>query len=145
MRFGQTLCRAAGAVCCVLASQTWAAAPDSIPIAAVPEAPAQSSGLDYTLETEMVVHGWVLCVSASGAEELARARAESLETARAAYASLSGKRACGEFPELRVILREKLYESGAGSEHDARAFGALINLSGDWADAFVVSGGLSAD
>ena len=145
MRFGQTLCRAAGAVCCVLASQTWAAAPDSIPIAAVPEAPAQSSGLDYTLETEMVVHGWVLCVSASGAEELARARAESLETARAAYASLSGKRACGEFPELRVILREKLYELGAGSEHDARAFGALINLSGDWADAFVVSGGLSAD
>ncbi len=110
MRFGQTLCRAAAAACCVLASQTWAAAPDSIPVAAVPEAPGQSSGLNYALETEMVVHDWVLCISASGAEELARARTESLETARATYANLSGTRACGEFPELRVILREKLYE-----------------------------------
>jgi hypothetical protein len=143
MNISRTICRASAVAWCVLASASWAAAPDDIAIASAPDPAAQPAGPGYALETEMVVHGWVLCVSASGAEELARARAQGIENARATYASLSDTRACGQFSELRVILRERLYESGVESDHDARAFGALINLSGDWAAAFVVSGGLT--
>jgi hypothetical protein len=145
MRTTPGLRRVAAAVRCMLAPTAGAAAPDDLPLAPPPAAPASSAGPGFALETEMVVHDWILCISASGAEELARARAEEgIASARAAYASLSETRACGQFPELRVILRERLYE-GAGPGHDARAFGALINLSGDWAAAFVVSGGLASD
>jgi hypothetical protein len=142
MEIARALRRATALACfSVLASASWAAAPDDLSIASAPDPAAQSTGLDYTLETEMVVHDWVLCVSASGAEELAQARAKGIETARAAYASLSGARACGKFQELRVILRERISESSAAQ--DARVFGALVNLSGKWASAFLVSGGLS--
>jgi hypothetical protein len=143
MKIVKSCCRAAAALGIALASTSWAAAPDDIAVATAPDIAVQSTGPDYALETEMVVHGWVLCVSAAGAEELARARAESLASARTAYASLAGTRACGQFPELRVILRERIYQSAAETGHDARAFGALINLSGDWAAAFVVSGSLT--
>lgn len=142
MEIARALRRAAALACSsLLASASWAAAPDDLSIASAPDPAAQPAALDYALETEMVVHDWVLCVSASGAEELAHARAESIDTARAAYASLSDARACGQFQELRVILRERLYESD--STHDARVFGALVNLSGKWAAAFLVSGSLS--
>jgi hypothetical protein len=93
----------------------------------------------------MVVHNWVLCISAPSAEELARARTASIDAARSAYAGLSTARSCGQFPELRVILRERLYASADDSGHDTRVFGALVNLSGDWATAFVVSGSLPED
>ena len=97
---------------------------------------------DYALETEMVVHNWVLCVSQPLAEQLVHAREAGVEPARLAYAGLASSRSCGQFPELRVILRDPLYSSAADAGYDARIFGALVNLSGDWASAYVVSGGL---
>jgi hypothetical protein len=141
-----TLVRAAAVLCCAFQSMSFAAAPDDIAVEA-PAAPevAAPVGLDYALETEMVVHNWVLCISAPLAEQLARARATSLDEARSAYADLAGAKSCGQFPELRVILRERLYSSASGSEHDTRVFGALVNLSGSWANAFVVSGSLPED
>ena len=64
------------------------------------------AAIDYSLETEMVVHDWVLCVSQPLAEQLARAREAGAESARSAYADLAGARSCGKFPELRVILQQ---------------------------------------
>jgi hypothetical protein len=137
------LCRAAGAAAILaLGSVAFAAAPGDIDIDA--DIPSQTA-LDYALETEMVVHDWVLCVSQPLAEQLARARAVSLADARSAYAELANARSCGQFPELRVILRERVYASAPDSGHDARVFGALVNLSGDWASAFVVFGGLTEE
>ena len=42
-----------------------------------------------------------------------------------------------------MILQQPLYVSGGDAGYDARVFGALVNLSGDWATAFVVSGSLA--
>ena len=133
---------AAVAACCFLGSNAWAAAPDDLAVAPIaPDVVAAPAAIGYALDTEMVVHNWVLCVSAPVAEKLARARTSSAGEARSIYAELSSARSCGQFPELHVILRERLYESG----DDTRVFGALVNLSGDWASAFVVSGSLSED
>ena len=41
-----------------------------------------------------------------------------------------------------MILRERLNAFADESGHDTRVFGALVNLSGDWASAFLVSGDL---
>lgn len=134
---------AAAAAICVAVPSAWAAAPDGLePDAIVPG--ASTPVHIYELGTEMVVHDWVLCVSQAVAEELAHAREESDEKAKLAYAALSESRACGRFAEMRVILQERLYASSAGSGHDARVFGALVNLSDSWASAFVVYGGLPA-
>jgi hypothetical protein len=142
----RNLCRAAGiAVLMAAAPGAYAATPENLDLeqAAVPVAAAPA--VDYVLETEMVVKNWVLCISQPLAEELAHAREVSVESARATYASLAGAKSCGQFPELRVILRQPLYASAAESGTDARVFGALVNLSGDWASAFVVSGGLPSE
>ncbi len=129
--------------CGVLASTAWAATPDVLPDEfAGADIAAPPAALDYALETEMVVRNWVLCVSAPSAEQLARARTASLDEARSTYAELASARSCGQFPSLRVILRERVYASDDASGHDTRVFGALVNLSGDWANAFLVSGGL---
>jgi hypothetical protein len=96
----------------------------------------------FDLETEMVVHDWVLCTSQAMAEQLVRAREESVEEARSAYENLKSARSCGQFSELRVILRERLYSTASGSDYDARAFGALVKFSDEWASAFVVYGSL---
>jgi hypothetical protein len=90
----------------------------------------------------MVVTNWVLCVSQAVAEQLVHAREESLDLARATYAELNQAKSCGQFPELRVILQERLYTSSAESGHDARVFGALVDFAGSWASAYVVYGGL---
>ncbi len=146
MNMVQNLCCAAGVAALFLAPSAFAAAPDDVSVdAIVPEAAVAPPVASYALETEMVVHDWVLCVSQSVAEELAHAREEGIEAARAAYATLSSARSCGLFPELHVILREPVYASAAESGADARVFGALVNLSGDWASAFVVSGGLPSE
>jgi hypothetical protein len=84
----------------------------------------------------------VLCISQPLAEQLVHAREVGPESALQAYAGLASARSCGQFPELRVILRDPLYASAANAGYDARVFGALVNLSGDWASAYVVSGGL---
>ena len=135
---------AAAAAICLAAPLAWAAAPDGLDADLM--APAASTPVQiHELETEMVVHDWVLCISQAVAEELARAREESDEKAKLAYAALSESRACGRFAEMRVILRERLYTSAASSGHDARVFEALVNLSDNWASAFVVYGGLPAE
>jgi hypothetical protein len=142
--FSSNSCRAAAvAALCVVAPAGWAAAPDDLAVVtAAPEAAAVSPAIDYALETEMVVHNWVLCVSAPIAEHLAESRATGIESARSAYATVASARSCGRFSELRVILRERLNAFADESGHDTRVFGALVNLSGDWASAFLVSGDL---
>jgi len=139
------VCRAAAIVALTLAAPVaWSAAPDALPAEEpVPVVTGIGAPIDYALETEMVVHDWVLCVSQPLAEQLARAREGGAESARTIYADLAGARSCGLFPELRVILQQALYVSGGDAGYDARVFGALVNLSGDWATAFVVSGSLS--
>lgn len=142
-----SLCRvAAASAFCAASSLALAAAPDELaPEDSAPAIAVIAPSLDYALETEMVVHDWVLCISQPLAEQLARAREGGVETARHAYDGLASARSCGQFPELRVILQERLYMSPAESGYDARVFGALVNLSGDWASAYVVYGGLPTD
>jgi hypothetical protein len=131
------------AACCLFASAGWAAAPDDITVATPPpDLVAAPAALDYALETEMTVHNWVLCVSAPQAKQLARARAWSIDDARSAYVDLASARSCGQFAELRVILHKRLFAAADGSGHETRVFGGLVNLSGDWASAFLVSGSL---
>lgn len=138
-------CRAAAVAFALLQAPAWAAAPVDV---GVPETPLAALGIErdgeFALEKEMVVHNWVLCISQPLAEELVRAREAGMDPARKAYEGLAGSRSCGVFPELRVILRERLYAARAEG-YDVRAFGALVNLAGDWASAYVVSGGLPAE
>jgi len=97
---------------------------------------------DYALDTEMVVRNWVLCVSQSVAEELVRARETSVAAALKAYDDLRTAKSCGQFAELRVILQTPLYGAAVDAGGDAQAFEALVNLTGSWASAYVVSGSL---
>jgi hypothetical protein len=140
-----TLCRAAAiAALSLSAPAALAAAPDALePVEASPPATSLAAPIDYSLDTEMVVRNWVLCISQPLAEKLARAREGGRENARLAYVDLAGARSCGQFPELRVILRQRIYSSTADAGYDARVFGADVNLSGDWASVFVVSDVLS--
>lgn len=127
----------------MLLSPAFAAAPDLLdaePV--VPTVKATAPIADYALDTEMVVRNWVLCVSATMAEELVHARESGIDRARSTYAELNAAKACGQFSELRVILRERLYVSSAESGHDARVFGALVDFAGSWAAAYVVYGSL---
>ena len=60
-----------------------------------------------------------------------QAREEGVDRARSAYAELDAAKSCGQFAELRVILRERLYASSADFGHDARVFGALVDFAGE--------------
>ncbi len=133
----------AGAVMMPLAAL--AAAPDNLGDAAVAPktAPALISPLEYQLGTELVVRDWVLCVSETVAETLAKARAVGVEEALAAYNDLRAAKSCGQFAQLRVVLHKSLYASVA--EDDAQVFSATVNIAGHWANAFVVEGGLPAE
>jgi hypothetical protein len=136
------LCRTAAFVgVCSVASLAWAAAPVELETQ-MPMPEDVAAAAIYELDTEMMVHNWVLCVSQAVAEQLVQAREEGAESARSAYESLKQERKCGQFAELRVILQQRLYTSAAESGHDARIFGALVNLADNWASAFVVTGGL---
>ncbi len=134
------------AVACAfgLLASTALAAPEAIdpPKSEAPSFSLTTPVVDYALDTEMVVKNWVVCVSENVAEQLVRAREESLDRAMSAYADLKQARTCGQFAELRVILQQRLYSSSGQSGHDARVFGALVNLSGKWASAYLVYGGL---
>lgn len=125
----------------MLLSPAYAAAPDMLDIEPA-AAPTTAPITDYALDTEMVVRNWVLCVSETVAEQLVQAREAGVDRARSTYAELNAAKSCGQFPELRVILRERLYASSAASGHDARVFGALVDFAGSWASAYVVYGGL---
>jgi hypothetical protein len=141
MRKIMNFCAAAAALCLV-AAPAFAAAPDALD--AAPPAPkaglATISGADpYRLDTEMTVHNWVLCISADRAERLVKARGESREKGIAVYGDLKSAKACGMFPEMRVILQQPVYEPAATSSDDGHVFDALVRVSGQWAKAFVVS------
>jgi hypothetical protein len=136
---------AAATAALIVSSAAWAAAPDALepqstPVAAAP-APMPPLTV-YELNTEMVVKNWVLCVSADRAEQLVWAREQGVEHAISAFRDLQQAKSCGRVSELRVILQERLYASPAGSEHGARAFGALIGVFDKWASAYLVVGGL---
>ncbi|MEP0322023.1 hypothetical protein [Bauldia litoralis] len=122
-----------------------AAAPvDFEPDAAVATA-AVSLTADYKLDTEMVVRNWVLCISRAFAQQLAEARQTSARAALATYNDLKAEKSCGRFSEMRVILQAPVY--GDSSDRlsvggDALVFEALVDLAGNWASAYVVSGSL---
>jgi hypothetical protein len=139
-------CRAAAALSFCAISTAAAATPDAASQAAAAASAIEivRPNIGYAPETEIVVRDWILCVSQAVAEELVRAGEESADRALAAYADLSRSRACGRFSQLRVILKERLYVSAVEGS-DAGVFGALVNLSGDWASGFVVYGGLPAE
>lgn len=132
----------AGAVALPLAAL--AAAPDALNDAAAPPTSTLISPLEYRLGTEMVVRDWVLCVSRGFAETLAKARAAGVAEALAAYAGLSSSKSCGQFSQLTVVLHESLNAS-ATANVDAQVFSAAVNISGHWANAFLVKGGLPAE
>jgi hypothetical protein len=142
-RSGHIRLLAAFAAFTLALSPAFAAAPDSLdPEPVLPRSAGAVPVIDYALGTEIVVQNWVLCVSRTVAEQLVHAREAGIGDARSAYDELKQARSCGQFPELRVILQERLYVSTAESGHDARVFGALVNFAGSWASAFVVYGGL---
>jgi hypothetical protein len=125
-----------------LAATAHAAAPETSEMeSAAVGMPATAPVKVFELEREMVVKNWVLCFSAAVAEQLVRAREESVERAVSAYKALQQARSCGRVAELRVILQERLYASTAAG-HDSRAYGALVSLSDKWASAYLVYGGL---
>jgi hypothetical protein len=127
---------------CALSLPAWAAAPvDTDPADLAPRSELSLPG-DYTLDSEMVVRNWVLCVSQSVAEELVHARETSVAAALKAYDDLRNAKSCGQFAELRVILQTPLYGAPVAPGRDAQAFEALVNLTGSWASAYVVSGSL---
>ena len=121
----------------------FAAAPDNLGDAVAPKAPtALIAPLEFQLGTEMVVRDWVLCVSQAFAETLAKARAASVADAVAAYSGLKASKSCGQFSELKVVLHKPLYASAAND--NAQVFSAAVSISGQWANAFLVEGGLPA-
>ncbi len=131
----------AGAVCLPLAA--FAAAPVDDGAGAAKPTPGLIAPLEYRLGSEMVVRDWVLCVSQTFAETLAKARATGVEAALAAYSDLKASKSCGQFSQLTVVLHQALYASGA--DDDAQVFSAAVNIAGHWANAFVVKGSLPAE
>lgn len=124
-----------------------------MPLSAFAAAPADGGGaavsaealgmiapVDVRLGTPLVVRNWVLCVSEDVAETLAKARGAGVAQALAAYSDLKAAKSCGQFARLTVVLTKALYASTAAD--DAQVFSASVNLSGHWASAFVVKGGL---
>jgi len=99
----------------------------------------------YRLDVEMTVRNWVLCASQPFAERLVRARQESRAAAAKALADLETARSCGRLAEMQVILQDPLYDALVGAGLHAGVYGALINISGEWASGFVVYGGVPED
>ncbi len=132
-----------GAVIAPLAA--FAAAPDNLDDSVPAPKPPTSmiAPLDYQLGTEMVVRDWVLCVSETVAETLAKARATGVAEALAAYSDLKAAKSCGQFSQLRVVLHKSLY--AAATQDNAQVFSAAVNISGHWANAFLVKGSLPAE
>jgi len=131
------------AVALTTATSAFAAASDAIE--ATPPSPAFTAPVtvnDFQLDTKMVVHGWVLCVSEATAETIVKARDRGIDEVLAAYADLRAAKSCGQFPELQVILHEPVYQSGAKVDFDARVYAASVNIGGGWPDGFVIYGAL---
>jgi hypothetical protein len=97
------------------------------------------SGLEQLeLSKDIIVHNWLLCATQADAERLVQAADKSSRDAAAAIALLQNERSCGRFPKMRVILEVPLVESSPFAEHRIKAYGAQINLGGQWVPAFVV-------
>ncbi|MEX0853184.1 MAG: hypothetical protein WD036_07875 [Bauldia sp.] len=101
--------------------------------------------IDFRLDTEMLVRGWVLCASQAAADAIVSARAGGIAPALKAYDRLREAKSCGRFAELRVILRRPLYQSGSEIDRDVRVFGASVNLGGNWASGFLIYGGVPVE
>lgn len=136
-----SLCRAAAiAAFCLSAPAVLAAAPDALdPVEASPPATGLSAPIDYSLDTEMVVRNWVICVSQEFAEQLVRARDDSIEKARETYVQLNVAHYCGQLPTMQVILQGAIAESTAVPPRQAKIFNGLVNFAGDWASVFIVT------
>jgi hypothetical protein len=127
-------------------SPVWAAAP------VVLEPDAGSTGpsigslgaplIEHKLDIEMTVRNWVLCASQPSAEKLLHARQTGPDAAVLAFADLKASKACGQFAEMQVILQKSVYETLVDSGAQAKIYGALVNISGSWAAAYVVYGGI---
>jgi hypothetical protein len=117
------------------------AASPAMAAASVDVAPAPPAET-FQLDTVLVVHGWILCVSQATAMQIAEARAVSLEAAQSAYDQLAAAKSCGKFPKLGVMLHDPLYRSAPGLQIDTRVFGAMVNIGVGWQHGFVVAGGL---
>ena len=98
--------------------------------------------VEHQLDTEMTVHNWVLCASQPSARSLVGAREKGVDAAAKTLADLKASKACGQFTEMQVILQEPLYETTVDSGAQAKIYGALVNISGSWASAYVVYGGM---
>lgn len=90
------------------------------------------------LSKDIIVRNWMLCATQEAAETLVKAANTSARAAAAAIARLQSERSCGRFPKMRVILEMPLVESSPFAEHRIKAYGAQINLGGQWVPAFVV-------
>ena len=116
-----------------LSSAGFAAAPDLLD-------PEPAATAEYELDTVLVVHNWVLCVTEASAETVARAHRAGAEALAETYTDLAAAKICGRFQKLGVMLKTPLYRSGPGSDHEARVFAALVNIGVGWQDAYVVTG-----
>ena len=124
-----------------LAGSGFAAAPldDADDIARSTRAPV--SVPHRPLNKETVVHGWVLCVSQGVAIDLARARENGPAAVRDAYAVLSRSKACGRFPEMTVILQDRIFETSLpGGGDQSVVFRGEVRMTGSWASVFIVAG-----
>jgi hypothetical protein len=119
------------------AGPAFAAAPDALdPDPAT--APAMPSA-EFKLDTVLIVHNWVLCVSQPSAEAIARARVESAAAADKVYADLATAKSCGKFPKLGVMLQKQLFPQIGQAADPVRVFSAQVNIGVGWQNAFVVS------
>jgi hypothetical protein len=117
----------------------WAATPDALDETA---ADAKAVPLAYSLGTELVVRNWILCTTQPFAESIARAWPSGPAAVLDVYTELAEARSCGQFPEMRVILLERLYESGPAIDNNARVFSASVKIGDGWPTGYVVFVGL---
>ena len=118
------------------ATPAFAAAPDALD--PDPATTTMPSAL-FKLDTVLIVHNWVLCVSQPSAEAIARARAESAAAAEKVYADLATAKSCGKFPKLGVMLQKQLFPQIGEAADLVRVFSAQVNIGVGWQNAFVVS------
>ena len=129
---------------CLLAA-TLVAGVSAASTASLAAAPAeldstQTLPYEYKLETVLIVHNWILCLSQPTAQRMAAARELGPTEEAVTYADLAAQKVCGRFAKLGVLLHQSLYRTAPGHGLDTRVFSAAVNLGVGWQDAFVVSG-----
>ena len=130
-------CKAALLAAAILAAPAFAAAPAALD--PDPTTPTAMPSAEFKLDTVLIVHNWVLCVSQPSAEAIARARVESIAQAEKVYADLATAKSCGKFPKLGVLLQKQLYPQIGQAADLVRVFSAQVNIGVGWQNAFVVS------